>query len=112
MKIEELEVLDPFKYEFAWKIIKTLDNGGKPDYFNVYDKKLKKVYTLFYKKKQLLNLDEVLKRKKTSELIKISSSLLSLKIKDRKKLIYEMKKKIMEKSWKDTDKIYVKIRRF
>ena len=55
-------------------------------------------YTLFYKKKQLLNLDEVLKRKKTSELIKISSSLLSLKIKDRKKLIYEMKKKIMEKS--------------
>ena len=109
MKIEELEVLDPFKYEFAWKIIKTLDNGGKPDYFNVYDKKLKKVYTLFYKKKQLLNLDEALKRKKTSELKKISSSLFSLKTKDRKRLIYEIKKKIMDKNWKETDKFYLKI---
>jgi len=108
MKIENLEVLDPFKFEFGWKIIKTLDNGGKPDYFDKYDTQLKKTYSLFYKKKQLLNLDEGLKYKKTQELRVISSSIAGLKknkIKDRKKLIHKMKEVIMQKNWKTIDNI-------
>jgi len=113
MKVKELEDFNPLIYNYGWLIIKTFDNGAKPDFFdNIDDKKIKRAAILWYKRMQILNLDEEFKYKNPSSLKKISLSIgLKNHPKNRKKLIYRMKEKIMQKNWRSIDKIYEKIRR-
>ena len=87
--------------------------GSNSFYFRTYDdKKIRKGFILWYKRSQLLNLDEEFKYKDTASLKKISSSIgLKTHPKSRSKLIYKMKEKIMQKNWKSIDKLYKKIKR-
>ena len=99
MKVEELENFNPIRENLpgAWLIIKASDTGATPNWFSRNDK-IKKTFILWYKRNQLLNLDEEFKGYDTSSLKKISSSIgLKKHPKDRKKLIYQMKEKIMKK---------------
>ena len=113
MKVEELENFNPVKEHVPgpWLIIKSYDNGATPNWFSSGDK-IKKTFILWYKRNQILNLDEEFKGYDTSSLKKISSSIgLKKHPKDRKKLIYQMKEKIMKKDWKSIDKLYKRIKR-
>ena len=113
MKVEELENFNPVKENVpgAWLIIKSSDNGATANWFSSGDK-IKKTFILWYKRNQILNLDEEFKGYDTSSLKKISSSIgLKKHPKDRKKLIYQMKEKIMKKDWKSIDKLYKRIKR-
>ena len=113
MKVEELENFNPIRENLpdAWLIIKASDTGATPNWFSRNDK-IKKTFILWYKRNQLLNLDEEFKGYDTSSLKKISSSIgLKKHPKDRKKLIYQMKEKIMKKDWKSIDKLYKRIKR-
>ena len=116
MRVEELENFNPLDNDYgqaSWLIIKTADAGAKPDYFNKdNDKKIRKGFILWYKRRQILNLDEEFKYKDMASLKKISSSIgLKTHPKSRSKLIYKMKEKIMQKNWKGIDKLYKKIKR-
>jgi hypothetical protein len=116
MEVEELEDFNPLDQDYgqaSWLIIKTADAGAKPDYFNKgYDKKIKKGFLLWYKRKQMLNLDEEFKYKDIASLKQISLSIgLRKHPKNRKKLIHQIKKTIMQKNWRSVDKIYEKIKR-
>ena len=87
------------------------DDGATPNWFSSGDK-IKKTFILWYKRNQILNLDEEFKGYDTSSLKKIYSSIgLKKHPKDRKKLIYQMKEKIMKKDWKSIDKLYKRIKR-
>ena len=113
MKVEELENFNPISNNLpgAWLIIKASDNGANPNWFLANDK-IKKTFIIWYKRKQILDLDEVFKSYDTSSLKKISTSIgLKKHPKDRGKLIYQMKEKIMKKDWKSIDKLYKKIKR-
>ena len=113
MKVEELENFNPVKENLpaAWLIIKSCDNGATPNWFSKNDK-TKKAFIIWYKRNQILNIDEEFKGYDTSSLKKISSSIgLRKHPKDRGKLIYQMKEKIMKKDWKSIDKFYEKIKR-
>jgi hypothetical protein len=117
MKLEEIEQYNPitddslksFGQNIGFLIIKTADTGGKPDYFDKsYDKRIIKKFILWYKRNQLLKLDEELKNKNVSSLKKISSFLGLTKSPNKEKI----KEKIMGKNWKSIDKIYEKIKNF
>ena len=113
MKVEELENFNPVRDNLpgAWLIIKSSDNEATPNWFSKNDN-IKKTFILWYKRKQILDLDEEFKGYDTSSLKKISSSIgLKKHPKDRGKLIYQMKEKIMKKDWKSIDKFYEKIKR-
>ena len=73
MKLEEIENYNPITdpslktlgSHIDFLILKTADAGGKPDYFDKsYDKKIIKKFILWYKRNQLLKLDEELKKKR------------------------------------------------
>ena len=113
MKVEELENFNPISNNLpgAWLIIKASDNGANPNWFPTNDK-IKKTFIIWYKRKQILDLDEVFKSYDTSSLKKISTSIgLKKHPKNRNKLIYQMKEKIMKKDWKSIDKLYKRIKR-
>ena len=113
MKIEEIKNFNSVKKNLdrEWIIIKSSVKGATPNWFSSRDK-IKKTYIIWYKRNQNLNLDEEFKGYDTSSLKKISSSIgLKKHPKDRKKLIYQMKEKIMKKDWKSIDKLYKRIKR-
>jgi len=119
MKLEEIENYNPITdpslkslgSHIDFLILKTADAGGKPDYFDKsYDKKIIKKFILWYKRNQLLKLDEELKKKDVSSLKKIISFLGVKKSSNKEKTIIKIKEKIMGKNWKSIDKIYEKIK--
>ena len=115
MKVEELENFNPLELDNCpgnpWLIIKSSDQGATPKWFTSKDP-VKPIFILWYKRNQLLNLDEEFKGYDTSSLKKISSSIgLKKHPKNREKLIYQMKEKIIKKDWKSIDKLYEKIKR-
>jgi len=105
MNYEKLTVNDG---DFRTNIfaIKLIDNNITPDWCNKDNKKLKTAITNFYKRKQILNLDEALKRKKN---LKKVFPRMKLKGTNRKKLIIEIKEKVSKKNWKSIDKILEKL---
>ena len=83
--------------------MKLLDQNATPDWCDANcNKSLKKTLIKFYKKRQILNIDEALKRKKN---LKKLFPRMKLVGSNRKKLIVDIKEKISKKSWKSIDKI-------
>ena len=120
MKLEEIENYNPVTdtslkslgTNVDFLIIKISDAGAKPDYFDkTYNKKIVSKFILWYKRNQLIKLDEELKKKDISSLKKIKTFLGVKSSSNKEKTIIKIKEKIMEKHWKSIDKIYEKIKK-
>ena len=91
------------KYYFT--IMKILDNDGDPSWCDHKSMKeeckfYKKDLILEYKRRQLLKLEDKLKKLSISELREIMNSRGS-----KKNIIKEIKRKLMNKTWKQIDRI-------
>ena len=94
-------------------VMKLLDQNVKPDWCDKTkcSRKLKKELIRQYKKRQILNIDEILKRKNTKELNRLSRLIGNRKtIKFKHKILKEIKDRALKKTWRQMDNFYLKLK--